>query len=156
MSRIIGTLLLACSLAACTPGGAGSTGSGGGGANVTVIDVNLTLSQPVTTPYGQSGGMTPPVTTVPVGSMIQFTNTDGFAHTASLLPGSPKTFPSGSPLTSAATSQLGNTISNPAWTSGAMQAGTSSQVITVDKPGTYLFGCYFHFGAPMKGAIVAQ
>jgi plastocyanin len=142
-------------LAACTPGGAAMTG-GGGGANVTTIDVNLTLSQPVSTPYGQSGGMTPPVTTVAVGSQIQFTNTDGFAHTASLLPNDPKTFPASSPLTSAATSQLGNTISNPAWTSGAMQAGTSSQVITVDKPGTYLFGCFFHFGAPMKGAIVAQ
>ena len=57
--------------AACTPGGAALSGGGGGGANVTVIDVNLTLSQPVSTPYGQSGGMTPPVTKVAVGSAIQ-------------------------------------------------------------------------------------
>jgi len=148
-------LFLALALAACTPGGAAAIG-GGGGANVTTIDVNLTLSQPVSTPYGQSGGMTPPITTVAVGSQIQFTNTDGFAHTASLLPGSPKTFPSGSPLTGAATTLFGTTISTPNWTSGAMQAGASSQVITVDKPGTYLYGCFFHFAAPMKGAIVAQ
>jgi plastocyanin len=156
MNRTGLRVALALLLSACTPGGAAMSGSGGGGANVTTIDVNLTLSQPVSTAYGQSGGMTPPVTMVAVGSLIQFTNTDGFAHTASLLPGSPKVFPASSPLTGAATSQLGTTISNPAWTSGAMQAGTSSQLITVDKPGTYLFGCFFHFGAPMKGAIVAQ
>lgn len=155
MMRARSTFVLALALAACTPGGAAMTGGGGGGGgNVTTIDVNLTLSQPVKTPYGLSGAMTPPVATVPVGSVIQFTNTDGFAHTASLIPGS--TFPNASPLTSAATTQHGNTISTANWTSGAMQAGTSSQPITVDKAGTYLYGCYFHFGAPMKGAIVAQ
>lgn len=154
MTRTRSTFVLALALAACTPGGAAMTGGGSGGGNVTTIDVNLTLSQPVQTAYGQSGGMTPPVTTVPVGAVIQFTNTDGFAHTASLISGSK--FPAASPLTSAATTQHGNTISTANWTSGAMQAGTSSQPITVDKAGTYLYGCYFHFGAPMKGAIVAQ
>jgi len=150
------SLLAVLALAACTPGGAAMTGGGGGGANVVTIDVNLTLSQPVSTVYGQSGGMTPPITNVAVGSQIQFMNTDGFAHTATLMAASFKTFPAGSPFTSSATTQLGTTISNPHWTSGAMQAGTTSQIITVDKPGTYLFGCYFHYGAPMRGAIVAQ
>jgi plastocyanin len=42
------------------------------------------------------------------------------------------------------------------FSSGAMQAGSSSQSITVDRAGTYLFGCFFHYGAPMRGAIVAQ
>jgi plastocyanin len=148
--------LLLLALVACTPGGASISGGGGGGGNVTTIDVNLTLSQPVNTQYGQSGGMTPPVTTVAVGSMIQFTNTDGFAHTATLIPPSDKTFPAGSPFSTSATTQHGTSISTPNWTSGAMQAGTSSQLITVDKPGTYLFGCFFHYGAPMRGAIVAQ
>ena len=88
MMRARSTFVLALALAACTPGGAAMTGGGGGaGGNVTTIDVNLTLSQPVQTPYGLSGAMTPPVTTVPVGAVIQFTNTDGFAHTASLIPG---------------------------------------------------------------------
>jgi plastocyanin len=154
MMRARSSFVLALALAACTPGGAALTGGGSSGGNVTTIDVNLTLSQPVKTPYGLSGGMTPPVTTVPVGSVIQFTNTDGFAHTASLIPGT--TFPNASPLTGAATTQHGGTISTANWTSGAMQAGASSQPITVDKAGTYLYGCYFHFGAPMKGAIVAQ
>jgi len=152
----IARVLFALALAACTPGGAAMSGGGGGGANVTTIRVNLTLSIPVSTLYGQSGGMTPPVTTVPVGTLIQFTNTDGFAHTATRIPAADTTFPAGSPFTSAATSQSGSVISDPNWTSGAMQAGNSSQIITVDKPGTYLFGCYFHYGAPMRGAIVAQ
>jgi plastocyanin len=142
--------------AACTPGGAAMTGSGGSGANVTTIDVNLTLSQPVGTPYGLSGGMTPPVTTVAVGSVIQFMNTDGFAHTATLIPPSDKTFPAGSPFGISATTPSGNAISDANWSSGAMQGGARSQPITVDKPGTYLFGCFFHYGAPMRGAIVAQ
>jgi plastocyanin len=154
MMRARYSFVLALALAACTAGGASTTGGGGGGGNVTTIDVNLTLSQPVETPYGLSGAMTPPVTTVPIGAVIQFTNTDSFAHTASLIPGS--TFPNASPLTSAATTPHGSTISTANWTSGAMQAGTSSQPITIDKAGTYLYGCYFHFGAPMKGAIVAQ
>jgi plastocyanin len=143
-------------LAACTPGGAALTGGGGGGANVTTIDVNLTLSVPVTTPYGQSGGMTPPVTTVPVGSQIQFMNTDSFPHTATLIPPSDKTFPAGSPFTQSATTQSGTAISDPNWSSGAMQGGARSQTIAVDRPGTYLFGCFFHYGAPMRGAIVAR
>ena len=37
------------------------------------------------TPYGLSGGFTPAITTVPVGSQFHFTNTDSFAHTGSYL-----------------------------------------------------------------------
>ncbi len=148
-------ILVAVALAACTPGGAAISGGGGGGANVTTIDVNLTLNQPVNTQYGRSGGMAPPITTVAVGSMIRFTNTDGFAHTATLLPGSPSTFPATSPLGISATTQSGTSLSG-GFSSGAMQAGTASQLINVDRAGTYLFGCFFHYGAPMRGAIVAQ
>jgi plastocyanin len=37
-----------------------------------------------------------------------------------------------------------------------MQASQTSQTITVDAPGTYLFGCYFHYSGGMRAAIVAQ
>ncbi|HEY1656575.1 MAG TPA: plastocyanin/azurin family copper-binding protein [Candidatus Tumulicola sp.] len=143
-------------LAACTPNGVGvSTSSGGGGGGQTVtIDVNLTLNLPVQTPYGQSGGMKPPVTTVHVGDSIVFNNSDGFAHTATAIPGATK-FPAGSPFDQGATTQSGSTLSG-GWSSGAMQAGSSSQTVKADKAGTYLFGCYFHYGAPMRGAIVVQ
>ena len=28
--------------------------------------------------------------------------------------------------------------------------------VLADKPGTYLYGCFFHYTAPMRGAIIAQ
>jgi plastocyanin len=145
-------------LASCTPNGiGGSSSSGGGGGGVLhTIDVNLTLNLPVSTPYGQSGGMKPPVTTVSVGDSVNFVNSDGFAHTATSIPNATK-FPASSPFGIPALTQSGSTISDPkGWSSGAMQAGEGSQTIAVDKPGTYLFGCFFHYGAPMRGAIVAQ
>jgi len=139
-------------LAACTAGGIPTSSGGSGGVT---IDINLTLSKPVQTPYGLSGGFTPAVTTIPVGSQFHFTNTDSFPHTGSYL-GSVTQFPTGSPLTSKAETQFGNTLSGGMWTTGALQAGTSSQTITADRAGTYLFGCFFHYGAQMKGAIIAQ
>lgn len=138
-------------LAACTNGGVPTSSGGGGGIT---IDVNLTLNQPVTTPYGQSGGYSPPITTVPVGTQIRFVNTDSFAHTATIIPNATQ-FPSGSPFGLGALMQHGTTLSG-GFTSGALQAGSSSQTITADRAGTYLFGCFFHYGAPMRGAIVAQ
>jgi plastocyanin len=142
--------------AGCTPNGLGtSAGGGGGGGGVThTVDVNLTLNMPVSTPYGQSGGMKPAVTDVAVGDEIRFVNSDGFPHTATSIPNAQK-FPASSPFTAGALNQSGTTLSG-GFSSGAMQAGSGSQTILVDKPGTYLFGCFFHYGAPMRGAIVAQ
>jgi plastocyanin len=149
-------LALALLVAACTPGGFGaSSGGNGGGGSTQIVDVNLTLNAPVSTPYGQSGGMKPAVLTVKVGDSIAFVNSDGFAHTSTSI-GTVQTFPSASPIRgSYALHQNGTTLSG-GWTSGAMQAGSGSQTILADKPGTYLYGCYFHYGAPMRGAIVAR
>lgn len=134
-----------------------STGSGGspGGAQVTKIDVNLTLhSAPTQLPQGTSAGYAPAQTSVPVGSFVQFVNSDGFAHTATAIAGA-STFPASSPFGVGAQTQAGSAISG-SWSSGTLQAGQSSQLIQIDTPGTYLFGCFFHYGAPMRGAIVAQ
>ncbi len=144
-------LLALALLAACTAGGVPSSSGGGGG---TTIQVNLTLSQPSKTAYGESGGYTPAVTTIAVGTQIRFVNTDSFAHTATLIPNATQ-FPSGSPFGVSALMQHGTTLSG-GFSSGAMQGGASSQTITADRPGTYLFGCFFHYGAPMRAAIVAQ
>jgi plastocyanin len=131
-------------LAACTPGAvAPSTSSGGSG--VTTIDVSLTA---------HIDGYLPDVTTVPVGSSIRFKNSDGFAHTATAIPGA-SSFPAGSPFTASALTQSGTAISG-AWSSGSLAAGDSSQTILVDRAGTYLFGCFYHYGSPMRGTIVAQ
>ncbi len=132
-------------LGACTPGGMSAPPGSGGGANTMTIDVNLTL---------HAKGYLPDTLTVPVGSSIRFMNSDGFAHTATVIPGA-ATFPSGSPFGVSAQTQSGTLITQD-WSSGILQAGATSQTITVDAPGTYLFGCFFHYGAPMRGTIVAQ
>ena len=151
----LSTLVL---LGACTPGGTAPP-PGGGAATVT-IDVNLTLHGPVQTPAGLAAGYSPEVTTVNVGSTIVFVNSDGTGvnHTATLIPGAPATFPSQYPFDASALHQNGNVISQP-FTSGALVSGAASQIITVDKAGTYLYGCFFHYPSPtnpMRGVIVAQ
>lgn len=145
---------LLLTLAACTPGGTTVPSGGGSGANVTTIDVNLTLHATQATPQGQAGGFAPVVTTVAVGTNIRFTNSDTFAHTASFI-GSAGTFPAAKPFDASALSQNGTTLSQ-GWTSGTLMAGVSSQTILVDKPGTYLYGCFYHYSAPMRGVIVAK
>ncbi|HEY2476720.1 MAG TPA: plastocyanin/azurin family copper-binding protein [Candidatus Cybelea sp.] len=151
MSRRILPAALLLLLAACTNGGTPVASGGSGGV---AIDINLTLSQPSKTQWGESGGYTPAITNVAVGSEIHFTNTDSFAHTATEIPNVTQ-FPSGSPFKATATQQSGTNLSG-GFSSGALQAGSSSQTISVDRAGTYLFGCFFHYGAPMRAAIVAQ
>lgn len=162
MIRAAAVAVLAVALTAgCTPNGIGvASGGGGGGGGVNhMVDVNLTLNLPVQTPYGQSGGMKPPILNVRVGDTVTFTNSDGFPHTSTSIPPAKSQnetkFPSAYPFSSKALNQTGTTLSG-GWTSGAMQAGSSSQTVKADKPGTYLYGCFFHYGAPMRGAIVAQ
>jgi plastocyanin len=149
MRRIFGFAALA--LAACTAGGIPTSSGGGGGVT---INVSLTQYAPSQTPYGQSGGYSPAITTVSVGTQVRFMNVDTFAHTATLIPGA-SSFPSGSPFNAGALQQHGSTLSG-GFSSGALQPNSSSQTITADRPGTYLFGCFFHYGAPMRAAIVAQ
>jgi len=140
-------------LTACTPGGT-TVPNGGGGGNTLTIDVDLSTHASGATPAGTGGGFAPLVTNVPVGSTIRFTNSDTFAHTATFI-GTQASFPGASPFGSSALTQSGNTLSQ-GWSSGSLAAGAASQVITVDLPGTYLFGCFYHYGAPMRGVIVAQ
>ncbi len=139
-------------LASCTNGGIATSSGGGGGG--TTVDINLTLFQPTKTQFGESGGFSPPIASVAVGSQIHFVNTDSFAHTATEIPNATQ-FPSGSPFNIGALKQYGTNLSG-GFSSGALQPGSSSQNLTVDQPGTYLFGCFFHYGAPMRAAIVAQ
>jgi plastocyanin len=144
-------VLTIVAVAGCTPGAppAGGTGT----AAATVIDVSLTSSTVVATPYGTSGGYAPPVTTVSVGSSVQFVNRDTFAHTATSLGTS--AFPSDPGFPASALSPSGTRLSA-GWSSGTLAAGAVSPVLTADLPGTYLYGCFFHYGAPMRGAIVVR
>ncbi len=150
MSRGLAAAVLL--LASCTPGAVSAPA--GSSTQATVIDVNLTLHAPVTTSAGTSGGYAPAVTNVSVGAYVRFVNSDSFAHTATLIPGA-AIFPSASPFSAAALTQSGTVVSQP-WSTGALQAGASSSAILIDRPGTFLYGCFYHYGAPMRGTIVAH
>ena len=131
-------------LAACTNGApAAVTGTQAGG--VAVVDVNLTV---------HPDGYNPPVLTVPVGTRIQFTNSDSFAHTATAIAGG--SFPSASPFDASAETPNATTLSARTWGSGVIQAGGSSPVFVADQAGTYLYGCFFHYAHPMQGEIVVR
>ncbi len=144
-------LLLA---AGCTAGGIPASVGGGGGGDSATVDVNLTLHAATRISAGLSGGYAPAVTNVAVGSTIRFHNSDGFSHTATLIAGASQ-FPAGSPFDAGAQVQAGAKLSD-RWSSGTLAAGGTSQTIHVDLPGTYLFGCFFHYGSPMRAAIVAR
>ncbi len=148
--KLIGATALG--LAACTAGGVPVSNGGGGGVT---IDLSLSQFGPQQTPYGQAGAIRPTITTVSVGTQLHFTNMDNFCcHTATLIPNA-TTFPSNPHFTQGATTQSGSTLSG-GFTSGALQPNQSSQTITADAPGTYLYGCFFHYAAPMRAAIVVQ
>ena len=141
-------------LTACTDGAPGSTSPGASG--VTTIDVSLTAFAATSIAQGTSGGYAPAQLVVPVGTQLRFVNQDSFAHTASAVDGA--AFPASSPLTANALtpSASGTPLSSGRWSSGNLAAGSSSPVFVADTPGTYLFGCFYHYGAPMRGAIIVR
>ncbi|HYZ17458.1 MAG TPA: hypothetical protein VE591_13700 [Candidatus Acidoferrum sp.] len=136
----------------CTPG---APPSGGGGAvATTTIDVSLTSFAAVATAFGEGGGFSPSITTVALGSTVVFVNQDSFAHTSTSLGGA-TSFPANSNFPSSALSQSGTRLST-GWTSGNLAPGAFSQPLLADVPGTYLYGCFYHYPAPMRGAIVVH
>jgi plastocyanin len=156
MRLLLVPALLLC--AGCTPGSfaLASAGTAAGiTGNITTIDVDLTKDPGGATPGGDGAGYAPLVTTLAVGDGVRFHNSDGFAHTATAIPGSPSTFPSAYPFTSAALNQTANKLSE-GFSSGSLTAGSISQALLADKPGTYLFGCFYHYGSPMRASIVVQ
>ena len=149
-------LVCAIAVEACTPGAAAPPTAGSAtnaGANVTTIDVDLTNDPAGATTAGTGRGYAPLATTVAAGNLIRFHNSDGFAHTATSITGA--TFPVAYPFTGAALNVGGTTLSG-GFTSGALAAGASSQTLLADRAGTYLFGCFFHYGTPMRGTIVVR
>ena len=148
------TIALLLALAGCTAGGVAS--SGGAGApvmQVTKIDVSLAAFPLQTTLAGSALGFSPEAITVAVGTGVQFVNVDNTSHTATSFAGS--TFPSQSPLGINATSASGSNLSG-GFSSGTLQPGSSSNIFLVDRAGTYLYGCFFHYSGNMRGMIVAQ
>lgn len=143
--------------AACTPNAASVATSGGAlppGAAVQRVDVNLGGNPPLSGTFGVLAGYAPNPSTVAVGTVIVFHNSESFPHTASAIAGA--AFPAASPFTIAALQPSGTRMSDAGWSSGQLQPGAASQPLTADAPGIYLYGCFFHYGTPMRGAIVVQ
>jgi plastocyanin len=157
MARKAFRLLLMALAGLATACSSVSTFAGGNAVSIGathIVELNLTKNHPISTPYGESGGIRPAVLTVRVGDTIVFMNSDTFGHTSSSL-GNFKRFPAASPLAVEALTQHGTTLSG-GWSSGSISPGSSSQKILADKAGTYLYGCFFHYNAPMRATIVAK
>jgi plastocyanin len=136
----------------CTAGAPPGGGSGTS-AGTTIIDVSLSAGTLVSTPFGNSIGFMPPVSNVSVGTMLQFVNRDTFAHTATSVTGT--TFPADPGFTSSALDPSGSRLSS-GWTSGNLAPGAASPPVLADAPGTYLYGCFYHYSGGMHAAVVVH
>jgi plastocyanin len=153
-ARFAAVLLAVIAAAGCTPGSA-TGGSGGSVAlGAVIVHVSLLNYGPHGSQYGTVAGYSPNPLIVSVGSTVQFINDDNFTHTASSV--GQNGFPSGNPLGQAALNRSGTDLAQLKWSSGALAGGTPSQVFTASVPGTYYFGCFFHYSTPMRGVIVVQ
>lgn len=122
-------------------------------ASVVTVDVNLTLNPMQAIAPGIAGGFRPVSVTIPVGTFVRFVNSDGFSHTATSI--AMPSFPAASPFDASALTARGDRLST-GFTSGTLVAGAASQTLLADSPGTYLYGCFFHYGAPMRAEIIVQ
>jgi plastocyanin len=151
--RIAALLSIFLGLSACTPGSSAAPGAGGAlpaNAQVTTIDVNLTSDPSGTVAAGLGGGYRPLATSVAIGSYVRFTNSDGFAHTATSIAAS--AFPGAYPFTSAALNGSGTTLST-GFSSGSLTPGAVSAPLLADVAGRYIYGCFYHYGTPMRAEI---
>ncbi|TAM75535.1 hypothetical protein EPN44_08790 [bacterium] len=157
MNRLLLTLSTLAVVAGCTPNAASVAASGGAlppGVPVQRVDVNLGSNPPLAGTFGALAGYAPNPSSVAVGAVIVFHNSESFPHTASGIAGT--AFPAASPFTVAALQPSGTRLSDAGWSSGQLQPGAASQPLTADAPGIYLYGCFFHYGTPMRGAIVVK
>jgi len=156
MKRIYSAAVLALTLgsAACTPGAISALSGNGIAGGSTIIHVSLLKFAKHSSPYGDVAGYSPNVLTVQSGATVQFVNDDGFSHTASSV--GTNGFPSGNPFSNSALTQSGKDLAHANWSTGSLQGGSASQTFTTTTPGTYYFGCFYHYNTPMRGVIIVQ
>lgn len=126
------------------------------GASSSVV-VNLSLSKYTairSIDAGSTVGVKPDIVHVHVGDSIVFVNDDTDHHTAtSLLDAA--TFVDDPRWTDDALHATGE-IGPGFWSTGDLSPGQRSAPIIARKAGTYLFGCFFDYGAGMRGEIVVE
>ncbi|HKW45206.1 MAG TPA: plastocyanin/azurin family copper-binding protein [Candidatus Eremiobacteraceae bacterium] len=144
-------LIVVLGSAACTPGAVSNPSGAGISAGAVVVHVSLLKFGKKSSQYGEVAGYSPNVITVQHGATIQFINDDTFLHTASSV--GTNGFPPNPVINS---HQSGRDVADANWSSGELNGGSASQVFTTNTPGTYYFGCFFHYLTPMRGVIVVQ
>jgi plastocyanin len=155
MTRTL-ALALALVCSGCTAGGVNpTTGGGASVTSVTTIEVSIAAFALESTPLGDARGFSPEVTNVSVGSGVRFLNVDNTEHTATSIPGT-TVFPAESPFGVSALQPTANVGVGGSWGAGALEPGEMSQVFVVNQPGTYIYGCFFHYSGGMRGVIVAK
>jgi plastocyanin len=154
--RFLSALALVLSLGGCTAGGVyASSGGSASVSSLTTVDVSIAAFGLQSTPAGSARGFSPEVITVPVGSGVRFVNVDNTTHTVTAIPGA-STFPSTSPFSASALQPGSTSDISGAWGAGVLQPGSTSGTFVVNAPGTYLYGCFFHYSGGMRGVIIAQ
>ena len=149
-------LAFAATLGGCTAGGVyASAGGAGSVTSVTTVDVSIAAFGAQTTLAGSARGFSPAAITIPVGSGVRFVNVDNTTHTVTAIPGA-STFPSISPFSASALQPGATSELSGVWGAGVLQPGAASGVFVANTPGTYLYGCFFHYSGGMRGVIIAR
>jgi len=143
--------LVAAAAVAALPQSAVARGDGG------PVVVSLSLSKYTAVHNldgGSAVGVRPDVVHVHVGDRVVFVNDDTDHHTATALVNA-ATFVDDPRWTDDALRASGQ-IGSGFWSTGDLAPGQRSAPLTAKKPGTYLFGCFFDYGAGMRGEIVVE
>ena len=147
---VIGAVCAAIIVAASVPAHAQAAGG-----NPLVVSLSLSKYTAVHSIDGGSAvGVKPDVLHAHVGDRIVFVNDDGDHHTATALLGA-ASFVDDPRWTDDALHATGE-IGPGFWSTGDLAPGQRSAPLIVKKPGTYLYGCFFDYGAGMRGEIVVE
>jgi len=103
---------------------------------------------------GSSAGVRPGILKVHVGDRVVFVNDDTDHHTATALVGA-GSFIDDPRWTEAALHATGE-IGPGFWSTGDLAPGQKSAPLVAKQAGTYLYGCFFDYGAGMRGEIVVE
>ncbi|HYK53215.1 MAG TPA: hypothetical protein VEV38_06765 [Candidatus Eremiobacteraceae bacterium] len=103
---------------------------------------------------GSTVGVKPDVIHVHVGDSVVFVNDDTDHHTATSLLNA-ASFVDDPRWTDDALRASGD-IGPGFWSTGDLSPGQRSAPLVARKAGTYLFGCFFDYGAGMRGEIVVE
>ncbi len=150
------SVVAAIAVTGCTFGAPSASGRAASGAisGATIVEVSLLKYPPIQTDDGPAAGYNDANITVGRGAIIQFHNQDTFSHTATFINNT--NWPAQDPFTTAALTQSGKDLADAGWSTGELRAGAYSQGFVASRAAEYYYGCYYHYGTPMRGKITVR